>query len=257
MPHRRDKAISTPPIKADQPQAPRSWSVLRRALLDAAGTPSLVLFASMMGFGSLARDSGFTLGAALAATAGIWGLPGQIALAELHAAGSETLAVVMAVSLANARFLPMAVAFLPILQAGLARRVWLFGLAQLISVNTWAAGLRVAPGLPGTERRRYFVAFAAVCLSAALFGTAAGFLATEALPRPVTLGLVFLNPIFFALIFADTRVRSTAFALVLGAVAGPLLHLVSPDWGVLATGLIAGTAAFWLGRMLKAERTGT
>jgi len=29
-----------------------------------------------------------------------------------------------------------------------------------------------------------------------------------------------------------------------------LLHLFSPDWGVLATGLIAGSAAFWLSRVL-------
>jgi predicted branched-subunit amino acid permease len=225
--------------------------VIRRALRDALGLPSLVLFASMTGFGSLARESGFSLAAALGATAGIWGLPGQIALAELYASGSETLAVVMAVSLANARFLPMTVAFLPMLGAGLRRRAWLFALAQLISVNTWAAGLRVGPGLPGLDRRRYFVSFAAVCISAALLGTAAGFFATGTLPRPVTLGLIFLNPVFFALIFADTRIPATALALVIGAVTGPLLHLVSPDWGLLATGLLAGSAAFWLGRKLK------
>jgi predicted branched-subunit amino acid permease len=85
-------------------------------------------------------------------------------------------------------------------------------------------------------------------MTAALAGTAAGHMAAGALPQPVTYGLVFLNPVFFALIFADARHRATAFALVIGGVVGPLLHLVSPDWGVLATGVIAGTAAFWLAR---------
>ena len=230
---------------------------MRRALLDALGLPALVLVTSMTGFGTLARASGFSLGTALAATAGIWGLPGQIALAEYYAAGSETLAVVMAVSLANARFLPMAIAFLPVLQAGMTRRVWLFALVQLVSINTWAAGLRVGPGLPGQERRRYFVVFAAVCLSAALLGTALGYYATGSLSRPVTLGLIFLNPIFFALIFADTRVRATALALVIGAVLGPLVHLATPDWGLPLSGLIGGTAAFWLARKRPRSRTPT
>jgi predicted branched-subunit amino acid permease len=233
---------------------PTPGSVIRRAVLDALGMPSVVLFASMTGFGSLARESALDLEVALLATAGIWGLPGQIALAELYAAGSEIVAVVMAVSLANARFLPMAVSFMPLLQPGLARRGWLYALVQLISVNTWAAGLRVCPGLPGPERRRYFAVFGAVCMTAALVGTAAGHMAAGALPQPVTYGLVFLNPVFFALIFADARHRATAFALVIGAVVGPLLHLVSPDWGVLATGVIAGTAAFWLARPAGAHR---
>lgn len=231
--------------------------LLRRAFRDAIGLPAIVLVASMTGWGSLARESGFGLGTALAATAGIWGLPGQIAMAELYTAGAETLAVIMAASLANARFLPMAVAFLPLLGAGLTRRAWLFALVQLMSINTWAAGLRVAPGLPGSARRRYFIAFAAVCLSAALTGTAVGFFATDSLPRPVTLGLIFLNPLFFALIFADTRARATALSLVIGAILGPLVFLLAPDWGLLATGVLAGSGAFALDRSLPARRRGS
>jgi predicted branched-subunit amino acid permease len=61
----------------------------------------------------------------------------------------------------------------------------------------------------------------------------------------VTLGLVFLNPIYFMLVFvADARHRARILALVVGAVTGPPLHLVSPDWGLLATGVLAGSLAF-------------
>jgi predicted branched-subunit amino acid permease len=77
------------------------------------------------------------------------------------------------------------------------------------------------------------------------------------MPQYVTLGLVFLNPIYFMLIFvADFRQPERALALGLGAVAGPLLHLVDPDWGLLATGLIAGTAAFLIIRWHEARRGG-
>ena len=224
-------------------------ALLRKALTGAAGFPSIVLFASMTGFGSLCRASDLSLGIALGATAGIWGLPGQLAMVELHAAGSEVLAVVMAVSLANARFLPMALVILPLLRLGLARTRWLFALVQMMSLNPWAATLREASRLTGRQRRLYFAAFASVCLAAALAGTAFGYLATGALPRPLTLGLIFLNPLFFALLFASLEGRATVLALILGAVVGPLLHLVSPDWGLLVTGVVAGTAAFLLSRV--------
>ena len=226
-------------------------SVVRRALIQALGLPSLVLLTSMMGFGALARESGFGFWMAVVTTAGVWGLPGQLVLAELYAAGAETAAVVMASSLANARFLPMAVAFLPMMRRGLKRRAWLFGLVQLMSINTWAAALREGPGLSGRHRRLYYLLFAGVCLTAAVIGTAIGYQTGDVLPRPVTVGLVYLNPIFFALLFAGMRGRMIAYALIIGAVTGPLLHLVSPDWGVLATGLVAGTVAFFAFRATK------
>ena len=70
------------------------------------------------------------------------------------------------------------------------------------------------------------------------------------MPRPVSLGLVFLNPIYFMLlIILGIKKPAIAFATLIGAVMGPLLHLVSPDWGLMATGVIAGSLGFFLGRI--------
>jgi len=229
-------------------------AVVKRAVFDALGLPALVLLASMAGFGSLARESGLGLGTGLLATAGVWGLPGQLALAELYAAGAGSVAVVLAVSLANARFLPMAVSLLPLMSGGVKRKRWLFLVVQLLSINSWAASLRSFPQLPVSLRVHYFVAFALVCMVAGLIGTAIGYLALGILPRPVSLGLIFLNPVFFAMVFANTTDHMWINALIIGAVAGPLLHLVSPDWGLLATGLVAGTPAFWLSRARERAR---
>jgi len=222
--------------------------VLGLAIRDALAFPALILLSSMTGFGSLARDGGFTLAAALATTIGIWGLPGQVALVELHAAGAETAATLLASSLANARFLPMAVAFLPLMRKDLAHKAWGFALVQLMSINTWVAALRVAPRLGGPERRRYYLIFSGVVMAAALAGTALGFQASGALPEAVTLGLIFLNPIFFALMFAGSTDRRIIVALLLGALAGPALHPFLPQYGLLVTGVAAGTAAFFLTR---------
>ena len=227
-------------------------AVYRKAISDALGFPSIMLLASMTGFGSLARESGFTLGMALSATAGIWGLPGQVALAEMHAAGVSALFVILAVSLANARFLPMAVSFIPLMRDGVRRFGWMFALVQLLSINSWAAGLRRFPEITADLRARYFVLFALICMSAGLVGTAIGYFGVGAMNRSAALGLLFLNPLFFAVLLAGSHTRPAIIAMLIGIPLGPVLHMLSPDWGLLVTGLLGGTLAFFI----HAKRSG-
>lgn len=208
-----------------------------------------MLLASMTGFGSLARESGLTLGMALTSTAGIWGLPGQVALAEMHAAGVSALFVILAVSLANARFLPMAVSFIPLMREGVRKFGWMFMLVQLLSINSWAAGLRSFPEIERSLRVRYYVLFAAICMSAGLIGTAIGYFSVAAMNRAAALGLIFLNPLFFAVMLAGARARPAIVAMLIGIPLGPLLHMLSPDWGLPVTGVLGGTLAFWLHRV--------
>ena len=217
-----------------------------RAVKDALGFPSIMLLASMTGFGSLANQSGFSLGMALSTTAGIWGLPGQVALVELHAAGVSALFVILASSLANARFMPMAVSFIPMMRDGVKNYGWMFALVQLLSINSWAAGQRAFPDIVPQMRARYYVLFAVICMIAGLIGTAIGYYGIGAMPRPAALGLIFLNPLFFAVLISGTRQRPALIAIVVGVPLGPVFHMLSPDWGLLATGVVGGTLAFWL-----------
>ncbi len=223
----------------------------RLAFKDALGFPALMLLASMTGFGSLARESGLSLGVALGATAGIWGLPGQVALVELQAAGVSALFVILAASLANARFFPMAVSFMPLLCEKKSSLGAMLLLVQFMSINSWAAGLRRFPSIAPCARRRYYLVFAGICVTAGLFGTALGFFGVGMMPRPVALGLLFLNPLFFAVLLAGSRGRPAILSLLLGAVLGPAFHLLSPSWGLLAAGLVAGSSAFFLHRGLR------
>ena len=193
----------------------------------------------------------FPASATLLATLGIWGLPGQIALVELYAVGSSALVVVLAVSLANARFFPMAVSFLPLMKPGVRHTGWLFLLVQLLSINSWAAGLRTFPSIQPTQRVYYFVAFGMVIMCAALTGTAIGYYAQSILPTSVALGLVLLNPIYFAMVFALVRERASVFALLIGATIGPVLIYLWPDWGLLFAGIIGGSIAFAFDEMLR------
>ncbi len=218
---------------------------------DAFKVSAWVIFASMTGFGSLARDSGLTLGISMVSSGAIWGLPGQIAFAELYATGAPVLAIVLAVSLANVRFLPMIVAMMPLFREGVKNRGWHYVLAQLASVNTWAAAMRVCPHLPHELRAPYYVGFSIVCVLSGLAGTATGFVLAVELPPVVTLSLVFLNPVYFTIVFADVRHRAGVIALLIGAVGGPLFYQLSPDWGLLATGAVGGALAYSVDRILR------
>jgi hypothetical protein len=90
-----------------------------------------------------------------------------------------------------------------------------------------------------------------------LLCTAVGWELAGRVPRTVTLGLVFLNPLYFLLLFLiDTPARGRLLALGFGAALGPLLHLATPDWGLLLCGLVAGTLAFALDRAAQRGRHG-
>lgn len=227
----------------------------RRGIRQAIGLPSVIVMTGMMGFGSLAADGGISILTALAASGLIWGLPGQVAMAELWAAGAGLVAVVLAASLANARFMPMAMSLFPLMRGGTHHRGAPYLLVQLISVNTWAACQEAFPAIPPQLRVVYYTAFATTILVAGQIGTGLGFFAVAVLPKPVTLGLIFLNPCYFALLFAGTRIRPFVAALLLGAFTGPIIYALTPEWSLLISGFVAGSAAFFLFEVNKSSLT--
>lgn len=220
----------------------------RAGMLAAVGTPALVLGSSYVGFGAFAREAGFTFWQGLASTVTGWALPGQIALVEVFALGGSLLAAALAVGLANARLLPMVVVLLPILREGdPARRPRLihFLAAHFIAFTGWANAMQRCPDMPAPQRLPYFLGFTLVLWLTTMAATLLGYFLAGVLPLAVTLGLVFLNPLYFMLLFiGDLARRDRGIALVIGTFAGPLLHQASPDWGLLLTGVGGGTIAF-------------
>ena len=230
-------------------------AVNRLAWRDAIGFPSITLLASMTGFGSLVHESGLPIAMAIAATVGIWGLPGQLALVEMHVAGLSAFFVILGVALANARFLPMVVAFMPLMNEARPKSRWDFALVQMLSINSWAAGLKRFPEIEKTLRRRYYIVFAVICMSAGTLGTVIGYFGVGLMPRPIALGLIFMNPLFFAVLLAGVQNRPSMIALVVGAPLGVMFHLVTPDLDLLLTGVVGGTVAFLLNNRLKGRQS--
>lgn len=236
-------------VSGDNPNAPVGFASRRAAfrggMRESAAMPALVLGASFLGFGSLCRDAGWSLLLGLASTTLTWALPGQIILIELYAGGASAAAILFAVWLTGMRLLPMTLTLMPYLHHPGTPRLRYYLAAHFIAITSWAIGMQRCPTLPSDQRLPYFFGFAITLWSFATVATVVGFYLIALLPTAFGLALLFINPLYFMLVFMnDLGRRERAIALGCGAVAGPLFHLATPDWGLLYAGLVGGTVAF-------------
>ncbi|MFP5413364.1 MAG: AzlC family ABC transporter permease [Gammaproteobacteria bacterium] len=216
---------------------------------EALGTPAAVLAAGYIGYGALSADIGLSLWSTLLSTIAIWALPGQLILVEMSSSGAPLIAILLAVSFSAVRFLPMTVSLLPVLRAPAHGRVKEFLAAHLIAMTGWIVAMRRAPDLPAHDRMPYFIGFALALWLASIAATGAGYLIADSLPPVTKAAFVFMNPVYFLLLMiGDARTRVMVLSLAGGAVFGPLVYLVTPQWSVLGGGLIGGTAAFAIHR---------
>ena len=225
-------------------------------MLAAFAMPFWMVVGAMIGFGSMVRTAGMELDVGLGSTVGIWGLPGQVAMLELFVLGAPLLAIITTSSMANLRFMPMTVVMTPLFRGDPRARRWRYVMAQVMSINIWTTVMSRCPDMPLKDRFPFYFGVSAVCLLAGTIGTSAGFVLAGNMPLYVTLSLVFLNPAYFVFVFSSVRARNCIIAVIMGAIAGPLVHQISPDWGVPITGILAGTAAFMADRLWPSKSAG-
>lgn len=219
---------------------------------EAFGVPAGVLAAGYLGFGALAGAHDLSLWFTLISTLTIWALPGQLLLLDLWQIAAPMTAVVSAAMIINARFLPMTMTLMPVLQhRGYAR--WRYYLAaHVVAMSAWAICVRRCPEMPRPERLPFFTGFGLTCVLSSTASAAVGYAIAGEIPQSIQVGLVFLTPIyFFVILIGDVRARVTALALACGGLAGPLFHLVTPQWGALLAGVVGGSAAFVISRVTE------
>jgi predicted branched-subunit amino acid permease len=219
------------------------WSGIR----DAMGAPVLVLFAGMVGFGAMGRTHGFDAWMTGLTSLLMFALPGQVVMLEMFISGSSLLAIGFAVTLTSTRFVTMVVTLFPQFHRR-DRNPLLYLWVHMLAMTAWAVSMREFPRMAPQHRLNYFIGLALPCWVMSPLGTVLGYFVAGWVPTAVTLGLVFINPLFFLLTFTDVKPWTNRIAIGLGCLLGPVFFVWDADSSLLVTGLVAGTAAYVIDR---------
>lgn len=221
----------------------------------AVGIPALVLFASTVGFGGYAREAGMPLSLTLMMTGGIWALPSQIVLTGSLAAGSSLFAAFVAVSLSAVRLMPMTAAIMPILRGPATSRFRLVLLSHFVAVTAWVLAMARLPSMPRAARAPWFAGLGLALAMMSVAATGLGYWGAGELPPVLSAALVFMTPCYFLISMTGAaRSLTEKLALAIGLVLTPLVGLVDSSTDLLWGGLVGGTLAFLIGRILRRVR---
>ena len=227
------------------------WSGIR----DAAGAPAMVLFAGMVGFGAMGKTNGFDVWFTTFTSFFMFALPGQVVLLEMAITGSSVVAIALAVTLTSTRFITMTVTLFPQFHQKDRNRS-LYASVHLLAMTAWAISMREFHAIEVKHRLSYFVGLGLLCWLISVPGTILGYFLAGLVPAPVTLGLVFINPLFFLLTFTEVKPWINRIAIGLGCLFAPILTILDRDTSLLTTGVLAGTIAYLIDRKLIRKRAG-
>jgi len=218
-------------------------------LREALGAPGVAMAATFLAFGAAVREAGLSPGWALLACFAIYGMPGQLVLVQAAASGwaGGLGAAVMGAVAVNARFLPMAVSIAPVLAAE--SRWRLIPAIPFIAVTPWAAAMRALPAVARPARIAWFLGFGLASWIVAGMAALAGFFLAAVLDAKARAALLFVNPLYYALLLVTDLDRpAPRRALICGAAAASLALVLPPSAALLAAGVVGGTLAWALGR---------
>lgn len=197
----------------------------------------------MVGFGAMGRTHQFDVWLVGLTSLLMFALPGQVVMLEMIISGSSWLAIGSAVTLTSTRFVTMVVTLFPQLHRR-DRNPLLYVWVHMLAMTAWAVSMRDFPRMAPKHRLSYFIGLALPCWLISPLGTVLGYYVAGWVPVAVTLGLVFINPLFFLLTFTDVKPWGNRIAIGLGCLMGPVFYAFDRDSSLLLTGLVAGTLAY-------------
>ena len=242
-----EKALQSPSNSPITPRFTSAHDAFWSGVRDARGAPAMVLFAGMVGFGAMGRTNGFDLWFTTATSFLMFALPGQIVMLEMILVGASSLTIALATTLTATRFVTMTATLFPMLHER-DRNKALYAKVHLLAMTAWAVSLKEFATIEPKHRLSYFVGLGILCWLISVPGTIVGFLIAGSVPMPITLGLIFINPLFFLLTFTEIKVSGYRLAILLGSIAGPICYVLDRDTSLLTAGLIGGTLAYWIDR---------
>jgi len=220
--------------------------------MEAGRLPAFALGATMIGYGTIAREAGLDGWMTVAATIAVFGMPGQVAMATMVAVGAPFLVIFMAVAMANMRMLLIVVSASEMLQMRQQKvPFWLqLALYHILAVSTWVQMGYVRPRYTPSQLLDYVLGFALTIAVFAVSGSVLGYFAADIIPPEILRVMIFVTPLYLLLLLINARQLGNRLAVVAGGLLCPLFYPLTGSWAILLAGLVGGTAALLIIRLM-------
>ena len=213
-------------------------------------SPALALGASFIAIGALLKNIGFNLEQSIFSTFLTYALPGSLVMAESFIVGASLINIFLAVWLVNARLYPMTVSLMPLLLHKSQPR-WKYYLScHFIAVSAWLIMKNNYQSIEKKYRIDFWMGIGTGTWLTAIISTIIGFVASDYLNKNMMIGLTIVNPVYFTCMMVGAMKNiQISMSITLGAILGPALFFVSPEWSILYGGVLAGTIAYFIGEL--------
>lgn len=232
----------------------REWMLrgVRRAL---AG-PMWFMSLGFLGTGSIAHDAGQPLLATLLSSPLVWAGPAQLLYFSALAANTALFAIMVAVFISSARLMLLSMSLLPMLKRKRESLPRLLYLSHHIAITSWTEAMVQLPNVPKHARQSYFFGFSHTLMFGATISIGVGWVLSGSLPPILAAGLLLIAPLYFSTnIIAGARRPMEWMAICFGLLLAPFARLLVPaGFELLLIGLVAGSLAYAVQRILNARR---
>lgn len=226
-----------------------------RGVITAISVPLLILMSTFVGFAGLAREAGISLWQTVFMTGMIWALPAKVVLLGAIITGTSLPAAAFAVALSSARMTPMVVSLMPELRSANTRPIVLYLLSHFVAVTSWVLAMEHLRNVPRPMRTAWYFGLGSMLIGSNMVVVAIAYSAAGALPATLSAGLLMLMPLYFLTsLWGSAREGASHIAMVFGLVLGPVFHVLTPGFDLLAAGVFGGGAGYIVYRLFGMRR---
>ena len=228
----------------------------RHGIVEAARLPGLALAATMLGFATMAREAGFSFLMTLSTTAGVWGLPGQVAMVGLLASGGGFVIIFFAVAMANMRMLLMVISASDTMDIKSQNMpVWQHALLfHMLAITGWVQLGYVAPRYNKKQLLSYYLGFMPTIFIMALSGTALGYFIGDIVPPHLLRVVIYITPLYLILLGLSARQLGNRLAVIFGGLFSLIFMPFFGDLALFIAGFAGGVSALLVMLYLEREK---
>lgn len=212
---------------------------------------------AFVGFAGLAREAGISLTEAVFMTGVVWALPAKVVLLGAVLSGTSLPAAAFAVALTSVRLTPMVVSLTPELRSEKTRPLVLYLLSHFVAVTSWVLAMEHMRHVPRPMRSAWYCGLGGTLMLLNMVVVGAVYSVAGALPPILSAALLMLTPLYFLTsLWGSARESASHFAMAFGMVLGPVFHVLTPGFDLVAAGALGGGAAYLAYRLFGARKAG-